>query len=149
MTEKAIVLMVQMKVPTFVVSSVREVIFAPTINVSLALNPQVSNAMEYKTAMMVVMKNLVQSIQFVVLLVFIVVFKLVFQTVWDAMAFTSVPTWQMRKIAFHNQIAVQMNSNVLMVLVSRIGKYVTINWTAMMDLMKVNAWNVQVNNGNV
>ena len=81
MTEKAIVLMVQMKVPTFVVSSVREVIFAPTINVSLALNPQVSNAMEYKTAMMVVMKNLVQSIQFVVLLVFIVVFKLVFQAV--------------------------------------------------------------------
>ena len=81
MTEKAIVLMVQMKVPTFVVSSVREVIFAPTINVSLALNPQASNATEYKTVMMVVMKNFVQSIQFVVLMGFIVVFKLVFQTV--------------------------------------------------------------------
>ena len=81
MTEKAIVLMVQMKVPTFVVSSVREVIFAPTINVSLALNLQVSNAMECKTAMMVVMKNLVQSIQFAVLMVFIAVFKLVFQAV--------------------------------------------------------------------
>ena len=79
--EKAIVLMVQMKVPTFVVSSVREVIFAPTTNVSLALNLQVSNAMECKIVMMVVMKNLVQSIQFVVQMGFIVVFKLVFQTV--------------------------------------------------------------------
>ena len=81
MTEKAIVPMVQMKVPTFVVSSVREVIFAPTINVSLALNLRASNATEYKTAMMVVMKNLVQSIQFAVLMVFIAVFKLVFQAV--------------------------------------------------------------------
>ena len=81
MTEKAIVLMVQMKVPIFVVSSVREVIFAPTINVSLALNLLASNAMEFKTVMMVVTRNLVQSIQFVLQMGLIVVFKLVFQAV--------------------------------------------------------------------
>ena len=73
--------MVQMKVPIFVVSSVREVIFAPTINVSLALNLLASNAMEFKTVMMVVTRNLVQSIQFVLQMGLIVVFKLVFQAV--------------------------------------------------------------------
>ena len=71
----------QMKVTTFVTSSARQVIFAPTINASLDMNPWPSSATEYWTVMMAVMRSRVQSIQFVVLMVFIVVFKLASQAV--------------------------------------------------------------------